>query len=142
MIRFRRNWPLAVALVLIARPVEAQNVRPVVNDLARSWGRDAGSIASTSSRAGVSVEIDGDRHGPLSAHQVSAVLRQLFDERETVRSEAGMAKVAEGSPTEAFGEVMWTARMRGTTQDQRSTVFLAFVLENDRWRITEIRVRR
>jgi len=142
MSRVRRAWLLAAVALLVARPAEAQNVRPVVNGLARSWGHDAGSIASASSRSGVSVEIDGSRHGPLNPRQVSAWLRDLFAERETVRAEPGMAKVSEGSPGQAFGEVMWTARMRGTTQDQRSTVMLAFVLENDRWRITEIRVRR
>jgi hypothetical protein len=138
----RSRWLLAAVALLLARPVGAQNVRPVVNDVARSWGQDAGSIASAAARSGVAIEIDGDRHGPLNARQVSAVLRRLFDERETVRAEPGMAKVAEGSPGQAFGEVMWTERMRGTTQNQRSTVLLAFVLENERWRITEIRVRR
>lgn len=145
MIRVRSHrLMLAVAATLVAAsPVHAQNVRPVVDDVARAWGRgDAGSIASSAARSGVSVEVEGDRHGPLNPRQVSAFLRSIFDERETVDVRAGMAKVVEGSPGRAFGEIVWTARMRGTTQPQRSTVFLGLVLENERWRITEIRVLR
>jgi hypothetical protein len=142
--RRHRRLVLAVAATLVAAsPAHAQNVRAVVDDVARSWGRaDAASIASAASRSGVSVEIDGDRHGPLNGRQASAALRRIFDERETVQVRAGMAKVVEGSPGRAFGEIVWTARMRGTTQPQRSTIFLALVLEDERWRITEIRVLR
>lgn len=143
MIRNRnRRLMLAVAATLVvAAPGRAQNVRPVVDDVARSWSRgDAGSIAAAASRSGVSVEVDGDRSGPLRSGQVSAVLRRLFDERETLEVRTGMAKVVEGSKGRAFGEIVWTARMRGTTQPQRATVFLALVLEDERWRITEIRV--
>jgi hypothetical protein len=134
---------VAAAILLGASPLRAQNVRPTVDDVARNWRRgDAGSIASAAARSGVAVEIEGDRHGPLNTRQVSAVLRRLFDERETVQVRPGMAKTVEGSPERAFGEVVWTARLRGTTEPQRSTVFLAFVLEGERWRITEIRVMK
>jgi hypothetical protein len=137
----RRLMLVVAAILLGASPLRAQNVRPMVDDVARNWRRgDAGSIASAAARSGVAVEIDGDSHGPLSSRQVSAVLRRLFDERETVQVRPGMAKTVEGSPDRAFGEVVWTARLRGTTEPQRSTVFLAFVREGDHWRITEIRV--
>jgi hypothetical protein len=140
----RLHLCLMMALTVFAPgapALHAQNVRPMVDDLARNWRRgDAGSIASAAARSGVAVEIDGDRHGPLNTRQVSAVLRRLFEERETLQVRPGMAKIVEGSPERAFGEVVWTARLRGTTEPQRSTVFLAFTLENARWRITEIRV--
>lgn len=132
---------ILAATLLAATGARAQNVRPTVDDVARSWSRaDAGAIAAGAARAGIAIEIGGDKHGPLNARQVSAVLRRLFDERETVQVSAGMAKVVEGSPDRAFGDLVWTARARGTTQPQRSTVFLAFVLEGERWRLTEIRV--
>lgn len=142
-VRNSRRLMVATAAIVFAAPAAAQNVRPTVDDLAGSWRRsDAGSIAASVSRSGVSVEIEGDRHGPLNARQVSAVLRRLFDERETVEVRAGAARVVEGSTGRAYGELVWTARMRGTTEPQRATVFLALVLEDDRWRITEIRVLR
>ncbi len=132
----------AVAVFLAASSAPAQEIRSVVDDVARSWGRDAGSIAAAAARSGVALEIEGDRHGPLNARQVSAALRRLFEERETVQVRAGLTKLVEGSPERAFSEVHWTTRMRGTTQPQRTTVFFAFALEDERWKITEIRVLR
>lgn len=131
------------AILLAAADARAQPVRPTVDNLARSWGRaDAGSIAAVSARSGVSIEIEGDKHGPLNQRQVAAVLRRLFDERETVQVRPGMARTVDGSPDRGFGEISWTVRMRGTTEPRRSTVFVGLVKEDERWRVTEIRVFR
>jgi hypothetical protein len=90
----------------------------------------------------VSVQIGGDKKGVLKPNQVAAVLRNVFDENETVSARTDRAQVMGGSPQRAFGEVVWTARVRGTTIPQRSTVFLALILEEDGWRITEIRLMK
>lgn len=142
--KHRLRLPFVLAVLLVAAAdAHAQPVRPAIDALARSWGRsDAGAIANVASRNGVTIEIERDRHGPLNARQVAAVLRRLFDERETVQTRPGTAKMVNGSADRAFGEVSWTARMRGTTEPQRSTVFFGLVLEDDRWRVSEIRVLR
>ena len=46
-----------------------------------------------------------------------------------------------GQPPRAFGEVTWMMQPRGTTIPERVTVFVAWVLQKDRWRITEIRLK-
>jgi hypothetical protein len=53
-----------------------------------------------------------------------------------------MSRTVGGTPTRAFGEISWTTRARGTTIPERATIFVAFVLEDERWRITEIRLIR
>jgi hypothetical protein len=133
---------LIVVALATATPAAAfaQDLRPAVDRLTRAWGRmDAAALASFASAQGVSLEIGGSRVGPLQPRQVAAALRDLFDDCETISAKAGMAKPVGGSPGTAFFEIAWTTRSRGTTEPQKSTVFLALVVEGDRWRVTEIR---
>jgi hypothetical protein len=133
----------AFAALIVALPVRAQNVRPVVESIASSWSRaDAGSIAGIASRDGVSVQIGGDKKGILKPNQVAAVLREVFDGSETVSARTDRVGAMGGTRQRAFGEISWTARVRGTTNPQRSTVFLALVHEDDGWRISEIRLMK
>ena len=57
-------------------------------------------------------------------------------------AKGNMSREIGGSPTRAFGEITWTAKARGTTIPERATVFVAFVRDEDGWRITEIRLLR
>jgi hypothetical protein len=138
----RLSWAV-VLLLLSAAPARAQDLSAVVDRLAAAWGRgDASGVVAHGARAGVSLDVDGDRVGPLAARQAAAVLRRLFDQRETVSASAGKARVVGGSPEKGFGEIAWTMRARGTTIPERTTVVLALVREDDRWRVTEIRLMR
>jgi hypothetical protein len=136
--------PLLLALALLslapASALRAQDLEPLVERVTSAWKRgDASAIASFASGDGVSLDIGGARVGPLPPRQAAAALRKLFESVETVSVRSGMAKHVSGSPKRAFVEINWTTRLRGTTVPQRSTVFLALVLERDRWRVTEIR---
>jgi hypothetical protein len=133
----------AVFAVALATSAKAQELPSVVDRVAAAWGRgDANGIVAFAARSGVSLDVDGDPVGPLGTRQAAAVLRRLFDNHETVNATTGRAKVVGGSPEKGFGEISWTARVRGTSIPERSSVFIALVREDDRWRITEIRVMR
>lgn len=140
----RRSLGLVVLLlVLAAGRASAQDLDQVLDRFAASWAKgDAGRIAQLVSRSGISIDIDGTPIGPLSQRQAAALLRRIFDDRETVVIRAGMAQVVGGAPPRAFGEVAWSVRSRGTTIPERATVFLALVREKDGWRITQIRILR
>jgi hypothetical protein len=144
MIRMLRVLPLAcLALLLCAAPARAQDLSPTLDRLAAAWHRgDAGAIMNIAAKAGVSLDVDGRAVGPLGQRQAAAVLRRVFEDRESVAARSSMSRVVGGQPAQAFGEIAWTARARGTTIPQRSTLYVAFVLEDERWRITEIRLRR
>jgi hypothetical protein len=140
-----RTLPIALALLLLAggRPVRAQDLGQTLERLAAAWHRgEASAITALAARAGVSVDVDGRSVGPLPQRQAAAVLRRVFEERESVGVRTSMSRVVGGSPSRAFGEIAWTTRARGTTIPERATLFVAFVLEGDRWRITEIRLMR
>jgi hypothetical protein len=134
----------AVALLSVASaPAAAQDLDQTMDRLAAAWHRgDANSITALSARAGISLDVDGRPVGPLQPRQAAAVLRRVFEDRESIGSRSVMTRSSGGNPPRAFGEMAWTARARGTTIPEAARLFVAFVWEDERWRITEIRLLR
>ena len=143
-----RAWRRAVLLalafgVLAARPVLAQDLRPALQRVASSWHKgDAAAVSRLAADGGISLDVDGSTVGPLGARQAAAVLRRVFDDRESISAAPKVSRTIGGDPARAFGEITWTTRARGTTIPERATLFVAFVREGDAWRITEIRLMR
>jgi hypothetical protein len=132
----------ACTLLLVgsARAAHAQDLEPLVNRIADAWKRaDASAVSSFAAGEGVSIEFGGARVGPVPPRQAAAALRKLFEGVETLSARVGMIKEVGGSPRRAFVDITWTTRSRGTTIPQKTTVFLALMLEGERWRVTEIR---
>ncbi len=142
----KRALALATLLLLAtAGGALGQDLEQVLDRFAAAWHRgDVVTIASLVSRNGVSIDVGGEggQVGPLGVRQAAAVLRKVFDERETTVVRAGAAQVVGGTPPRAFGEVVWSARSRGTTENEKATIFLALVREKDGWRINQIRLLR
>jgi hypothetical protein len=142
--RSGRMFALAAVLSLLATaPAFAQDLRPVLQRVAATWHNgDAGALAALGATEGISLDVDGSTVGPLGARQAAAVLRRVFDDRESVSAAPRVSRTVGGEPARAFGEITWTTRARGTTIPERATLFVAFVREGDAWRITEIRLMR
>jgi hypothetical protein len=120
-----------------------QDLARELDRLAAAWHRgDASVIAGLGARAGISLDVDGSSVGPLGPRQAAAVLRRVFEDRESVGVRSTQTRAVGGDPPRAFGELRWTVRARGTTIPEQAKVFVAFVREGDRWRITEIRLLR
>lgn len=139
-----RALALAAALSLAtAAPAPAQELQPVLQRVAAAWHNgDAGALAALGASTGISLDVDGSTVGPLGRRQVAAVLRRVFDDRESVSAAPRVSRTVGGQPARAFGEITWTIRARGTTIPERATLFVAFIREGDAWRITEIRLMR
>lgn len=135
---------LASVLCSLSAPAaSAQSLQPVLQSVAHAWHRaDVGTITGLSARAGISLDVDGSSVGPLGPRQSAAVLRGVFEGRQSVSATPSMSRTVGGQPGRAFGEITWTTRARGTTIPERATLFIAFVQEGDSWRITEIRLMR
>jgi hypothetical protein len=132
---------LAALFALVPAPGEAQALRDFTQRLTLSWARnDAGSLVDHGSDDGIAMDVDGRAIGPLRSRQAAAVLRRLFDERETISVTVTSQKELPGSPRRAYLELVWLRRARGTTIPQRNTVFVALMEQDSSWRITEIRV--
>ncbi|MFW6079777.1 MAG: hypothetical protein ACODAE_09155 [Gemmatimonadota bacterium] len=143
----RRALVLGVVLVVGAGgALEAQESPPlarVLDSLAVSWQRgDARSVVTLAAGTGLTLSVTPEPVGPLAPRQAAALLRRIFEERETVSIELGMEHVVGGVPPRAFGELTWVHRARGTTMPERTVIFLALVRDDDAWRVTEIRFLR
>jgi hypothetical protein len=133
----------AAAALPGAAPAAAQDLQQTLERAAAALHRgDAGALAGLGASGGISVDLDGRSVGPLGRRQAAAVLRRLFADAESVGVRTNMSRAVGGDPPRAFGEIAWTTRARGTTIPERATVFVALVREDDRWRITEIRLLR
>jgi uncharacterized protein (TIGR02246 family) len=120
--------------------ISAQKVEDTIDRFASLWARgDANAIAALAAEDGISLDLDGKPMGPLGGRQVAALLRRLFDERETIAVRPLVTQVVGGDPARAFGEINWMTRPRGTTIPEKTSVFVALVRAGDRWRVTEIR---
>ena len=131
------------SLALSARASMAQNVESVVNRLVDYWARgDASSVAALAARNGISLNLEGRTAGPLSDRQAAALLRRYFEDRETINVRMRTPQIVGGQPPRAYGEISWMMRSRGTTIPEKTSVLITLVLEDGRWRVTEIRFVR
>ena len=132
------------ALGLTAAPAAAQDYSPlddVLDTLAAMWARgDAGGIVQLTAEGGADVEIAGATMGSLSGRKLSAALRRVFDDRETISVVSKMTSPVRGVEDRAFGELAWTLRIGGATVAEQTTVFLALAHEPVGWRVTQIRI--
>lgn len=138
-----RAITLAIVLgALLASPAGAQQLSQFNQRLTMAWARnDAGIIANFTADHGVSIDLGGKPLGPLASRQVSALLRKVFDDGgETVSVTLTNTRQLPGHPQRAYVELIWTRRPRGTTIPERVTVFVALVLQDTAWRITDIRL--
>ncbi len=140
--RSTRILATAFALIVLhASAASAQRIDDIVSQVVDAWGRgDAKGVMALSVRDGIGVESREERTGPLSTRQATAVLRRIFEERRTVAIRPGITQIVGGSPRRAFTEITWITRAPDTTEPERLTVFLEFVLRDDRWQITQIRL--
>ena len=129
----------ALCTLLLALPLHAQDPSQTMERVAAAWHKgDANAITALAARAGISVDVDGRAVGPLGARQAAAVLRRVFDDRESVNARASMTR-ATGNDR-AFGEISWNMKARGTTIPERATIFIALIREDGGWRVSEIRL--
>jgi hypothetical protein len=119
----------------------AQPVKTALEQVAAAWAKgDANAVARHAAPAGVALEVDGSTAGPFPPRQAAAVLRRVFEDRETVTVQVGLAKEVDGEPARGFGELNWLVRVRGTTIPERVSVFVALVNVDGRWHVSEIRL--
>ena len=137
---------LVAVLALLAMPgavaaQDAGNLAGTFRAVAGQWARgDAAGVVRNLAPAGVSIDVGDGTMGPLSERQASALLRQLFDQGETVGVQAGMLERVGGRPPRGFGAITWITRPEGTRVPLRRTVYFGLDWTDGRWRVAEIRL--
>ncbi len=139
----RRVLSLSVALLAIASSASGQAIGPAAQRLAAAWERgDVNTLGEQVARAGLSLDVGGERIGPVTGRMATAALKRLFDDRETVSAEVGSAREMRGESRRAWVELTWVTRSRGTSIPDSTTVLFSLEFDGERWRITEIRLMR
>ena len=142
MRRIKHLVPLLFIMVLLrTSDAQAQRLDDIVEIIAFAWSHaDVRTVVAMGAREGIQFETRDGRMGPLGSRQAHAVLRRVFNDRQTVSTRPGMVQMVGGTPRRAFGEITWITRAPDTTQSEPLTVLFELVFEGDRWRITQIRM--
>lgn len=135
---------VTLGLALLASPAAAQQpdeLSRLMDTLTILWERgDASGLVRLGTGAGLALEVQGHDMGPLTGRRAAAALRHLFAAQETVGVRtAGPSRVA-GTDDRAFVELLWEVRPVGAPTRERTTVFIGFVREGTRWKISQIRI--
>jgi len=94
------------------------------------------------SGGGIRLQLDATGHTGLSSRQAVAALREFVRGYEGTEVHVTRAAPVEGTSDRGFAEVLWSARMSGTSQEVRRTFFLGLTRGSGEWRVDEIRVLR
>ncbi len=136
---------LVLGLVLVAAPASAQraddDLDAVVSALVDRWqSGDAGGVADLGAGAGLELEVNGQAVGQLTGRRAVAALRHLFSAQQTVFVRGGEPSRLAGADNRAFVELTWVVRPGGAQMVERATVFVGFVREGPRWKVSQIRI--
>ncbi len=137
---------LVAALMLAASPAAllAQDpLGPMLQRVSSLWEHgNAAALAEYGASGGIEVEIEGEPMGLIAGRKLSAALRGVFANRETVAVIPGMSERVAGVDDRAFAELRWELRPAGGVATERHTVFLGLVREESGWRVSQIRILR
>ena len=108
---------------------------------ARYWSqRDADGLAGVLSPGGVALHLLDESHPAAGVRQARAALSDLLGRGG--RAQVTRTEQLGGAPQRGFVELGWEVTAPGAPAALRYVIFLGFVLEDETWRISEIRVLR
>jgi len=92
--------------------------------------------------SGIRLHLDEVGHAGLSGRQAVASIREFLRGFEEGTAVVTRAAPVEGSSTRGFAEVLWSAKVTGTSNQVRRTLFLGLSRSNGEWRVDEVRFLR
>lgn len=108
---------------------------------AQAWSAgDAQALGRSLNPGGIRLHLPGEEHMLIQPRQAQAALRSFLEKYAGGEARVTRVSPAGGDPGKGFAEVRWRARAQGIGEPVMFTVFVAFSLESEGWRVTEIRV--
>ncbi len=121
----------------------AMNLGEAVEEVARAWGQGSvDSLTQLFSSAGVVLHLHRETNTPLPPRQARAALRDFLRGYETAEIRVIRVSEAGGEPAKGYGELHWAAVPAGTSQPVELAIFVGFLQEEGRWRVSEVRLLR
>ncbi len=118
-----------------------QGLEEAATGFATQWAAsDVSRLQSRFSQSGVSIQWEARPLGALSPQRAGASIREYLGNREAASARVSRTGEVGGEPPRGFAEIRWESRIRGMSEMVTRTVFVAFVYEDDVWRVAELRV--
>ncbi len=133
---------LAVAVGVGAPAVcLGQDLEQAAAGFATQWAAgDVSGLQGRFSESGVRVQWEARPLGALSPQRAGASIREYLGNREAASARVSRVEEVGGAPARGFAEIRWESRVRGISENVTRTIFVAFILEDDIWRVAELRV--
>ncbi|MDR0787738.1 MAG: hypothetical protein LBG44_07720 [Gemmatimonadota bacterium] len=138
---------IGVFLLTLAAPASGQQpergttLEEFVLNVAHLWGNgDVPALLELLPADNFVVLDTGSGIEKTDERHAAAALRALFANGESLDVRPIRIAVASTAPLRGFGELSWTFRARGSRSQQSRSVFVAAAMEEDAWRITELRL--
>jgi hypothetical protein len=90
--------------------------------------------------SGIRLHLPGEEHMLIQPRQAQAALRSFLERYPGGEARVTRVSLAGGDPRKGFAEVRWRTRAQGIGEPVMFTLFVAFSLESEAWRVTEIRI--
>lgn len=131
--------------VFAAGPVGAQEpdeeLRAAAERVASGWsGSEVARLGDLLLPRGIGVHVPGAGREMLDPRKAIAALEELLGRLRTTDVHVVRVHRTAGAGDRGSAELRWEARAPGTSEVLRHTVFVGFTLDDDRWRVYEIRV--
>jgi hypothetical protein len=131
----------SAAGVAPASAQQTDDLDRLLNEFTALWYMgDAAGLVELAAERGVEIELRGYAIGPLAGRRAAAALRHLFGAQQTVDVRAEAASRVAGADDRAFVEMIWEVRPGGAHVSESTIVFVGFVREGARWKVSQIRV--
>jgi hypothetical protein len=141
-----RAWkvPTWVFLAFCLIPGQASGQRTLDEEAAWFAARwragDSQALTQAMRSDRIRLTILGEEHVAIQPKQAQAALRSLL--KRYPRGETAVTRVSPvgGDPSQGFAEIRWRTQASGVPDPVIFSIFVGYVLEDDGWRVTEIRV--
>ena len=118
-----------------------QDLEQAAAGFATQWAAgDVSGLQARFSQGGVRVQWEARPLGALSPRRAGASIQEYLENREAASARVSRTGEVGGDPPRGFAEIRWESRVQGVSETVTRTVFVAFVYEDDTWRVAELRV--
>ena len=108
---------------------------------AEAWiSKDSGYLSGSMLDEGIRLHLPEEEHLLIKPRQAGAALSAFLKLYADGNAEVTNVSQAKGDQRKGYTEIRWTTASPGVPEPVIFTLFVAFALEDDAWRVTEIRV--
>jgi hypothetical protein len=141
-----RGWkiPIWVLLATCLVPASTSGQQGLDEEAARFAARwsagDSEALAQAMRSEGIRLTVLGEEHVAIQPKQAQAALRSLLGRYPRGQTTVTRVSAVGGDPSQGFAEIRWRTQASGVPDPVIFSIFVGYVLEEQGWRVTEIRV--